>query len=290
LWNHVYHVEAENGKQYSLRLCSTAFQEKRWLEDELVWLDFVAGRRQVRVPRPIRNRQGDLLTIVCTPAGDRLSCLFEWVEGQPAQQCLTIPVMRRIGRAVAILHQLAREFAFPDKNNHFRHDYRYDSSLVESHRDWIDVHQEEIGAEHVTLLYAAIERLSEELARIGETPDNFGFIHADLHFGNFLVQDGQVSVIDFDQLGRGHYLYDIAVLLVELLNEPEQFPARWQSFLAGYQKVAVLPFRQESELDPFIVAVNLAFLDWVYNTPNPAVREEKMPWVPATYESIQKRL
>jgi Ser/Thr protein kinase RdoA (MazF antagonist) len=101
---------------------------------------------------------------------------------------------------------------------------------------------------------------------------------------------GQVSLIDVDQLGRGHYLYDIAVLRVELLDEPAQFPARWQHFKAGYQEAAPLPFQAERGLDPFIVAVHLAFLDWVYNAPIPAVRQEKMHLVPAIYESIRRRL
>lgn len=78
--------------------------------------------------------------------------------------------------------------------------------------------------------------------------------------------------------------------MVELLDDPGLFPARWQSFLAGYQAVAPLPFQDESELEPFIIAVHLAFLDWVYNAPNPAVRQEKMPSIPAVYRSIRKRL
>jgi hypothetical protein len=78
--------------------------------------------------------------------------------------------------------------------------------------------------------------------------------------------------------------------MVELFDEPEQFPACWQNFRAGYQAVASLPFQDERELDPFVVAVHLAFLDWVYNAPNPAVRQEKMHLVPAVYESIRRRL
>jgi Ser/Thr protein kinase RdoA (MazF antagonist) len=290
LGNRIYRVEMKKNRRFSLRICPAIFQNRQWLEDELIWLEFVASRNQIQVPRPVRNRQGDLLTVTPTSEGDLLSCVFEWVEGQEVRTCLTIPLMREIGRTVASLHQVARQFTFPAKDNPFRADYRYDSTLAASHRAWIELHQAEIGAENASLLYAAIEQLIAELEHIGETPHNFGFIHADLHFGNFLVQEGRVSVIDFDQLGRGHYLYDIAVLVVELFDDLEQFEPRWQSFIAGYQEVTPLPFHDESELDPFIVAVNLAFLDWVYNAPNPAVRQEKMRWIPATYESIQKRL
>ncbi len=105
-----------------------------------------------------------------------------------------------------------------------------------------------------------------------------------------MVNESQVSVLDFDQLGRGHYLYDIACLMVELMDDVEQFPMRWASFKRGYQTVIELPFRQEIELEPFIVAVKLAFLDWVYNAQEPNVRKTKMPLVPATYESIRKLL
>ena len=34
----------------------------------------------------------------------------------------------------------------------------------------------------------------------------------------------------------------------------------------------------------------LAFLDWVYNAPNPQVREEKMRWVAGVYASIRARV
>lgn len=290
LWNRTFRIEAENGQLYSLRLCPPVIQERQSLEDELVWLEFVASHRQVCVPRPVRNQQQDLITAISTAEGERLSCLFEWVEGEPAQKNLTPHVMRKIGQAVATLHKIARESDGPFRNDSFRSDYHYDSRLAASHREWIKEHQAEIGVENVALLYTAVEWLISELGCIGETKDNFGFIHADLHFGNFLVQDGEVSVIDFDQLGRGHYAYDLAVLMVELFSEPENYAERWLNFAVGYQQIAGLPFREQRELNPFIVAVNLAFLDWIYNSPNPAVRKQVAGQIPATLASIKERI
>ena len=62
------------------------------------------------------------------------------------------------------------------------------------------------------------------------------------------------------------------------------------SFGAGYQGVTPLPFAAESELGVFTVAVNLAFLDWVYNSPNAAVREQIGPRLGATLASIRERV
>jgi Ser/Thr protein kinase RdoA (MazF antagonist) len=288
--NEVYCLATSSDKRYSLRICPVTFQNPQWLADELTWLDFVAQRNRVTVPRPVPNQQGELLTSIATPTGIRYSCLFDWVEGNPVQQCLTLPVLYNMGRAVATLHQISKEFGFPTSDNPFRNDYRYDRTLILSHRDWIGVHHAEIGVERVALLNAAVEWLLDHMAQIGETPANFGFIHADLHIGNFLAQNDEVSVLDFDQLGRGHYLFDLAQITVELSEEPTLFAERWQSFLKGYESITPLPFDNVREIEPFVVAVHLAFLDWVYNSPNPAVRQGKMAALPACYAAIQQRL
>ncbi len=290
LWNRVYRVKAENGQQYSLRLCSLQIQNKQVVEDELNWTELVANQHVLQVPRPVRNLQNELITVVATAEGQRLSCLFEWVIGEPAQNQLTPSVMHQIGIAVAKLHEIARKFSPPLVENDFRNDYRYGRRLAASHKEWIVEHQAELGIENVTLLHSAVDWLLDELTRIGETDDSYGIIHADLHFGNFLVQDGEICVIDFDQVGCGHYLYDLALLMVELVNEPVDYSECLHAFKAGYQQTVALPFMLESELDPFIVAVNLGFLDWVYNTPNSTVREQMGARLPATFESIKIRI
>jgi len=144
----------------------------------------------------------------------------------------------------------------------------------------------------VLKMWPCFDYVVTQLDQVGKDRADYGLIHSDLHFGNFLVQravhQDQVSVIDFDQLGWGHYNFDIACVMIELQDEPDDFDERWAHFLQGYQTVAPLPFQGQAELAPFVVANNLAFLDWVYNASNPQVREEKMKWVPEIYESIRE--
>ena len=101
---------------------------------------------------------------------------------------------------------------------------------------------------------------------IDKTPQTYGFIHADLHPGNFIVNDRDIAIIDFDQLGRGHFCYDMAVMMVELFDEGDRFDPLWTSFKTGYQTVTPLPFDEDKALNPFVIAVNLGFLDWVYDS------------------------
>lgn len=289
-WNHIYRIDGAGGAAYSLRVTAPEFRERRWMEDELTFLDFAAEVGTIAAPRPVRNRDGELITALPTEAGERLACLFEWVEGEPSSRHLSPQVLRQCGRLTAHLHEIGRAFPFPDETNGFRKGYCYDQSLALEHREWIPQHRAEIGPKNEALLERAIDYAVAGMDRVGQTGQNYGIIHADLHFGNFLVHNGQVSLIDFDQLGRGHYCFDIAVLLTELYDDPETQARRWQAFKAGYAEITPLPFNDDAELDPFLVAVGLAFLDWVYNAPNPAVRAEKMRWVPGVYRSIQQRV
>lgn len=289
-WSHIYRVAAADGAVYSLRVCAPDFWGPQRMEDELAFLDFAAGMGTISAPRPVRNRDGHLVTAIPTPTGERFACLFKWVEGEPASRQLSPEVLRQCGRITAHLHEIGRAFPFPSEENDFRSGYRFDQPLALSHREWMVKHQAEIGPKNEALLHRAIDFVVGEMDRVGQSRATYGIIHADLHFGNFLVHNGQVSLIDFDQLGRGHYLFDIATLLMELYDDPETQPALWQAFKAGYAEVIPLPFSDDAELDPFIVAVGLAFLDWVYNAPNPQVREEKMRWVPGVYDSIRARV
>jgi len=290
LWNSTYRVMAEDGTRYNLRVCNPLFQDRRCLRDELVFLDFVAKRGQVGVPQPVPNRHNEFVTVVSTPEGNRLSCLFTWIKGREARDRLSAPVLHQMGRSVALLHEAARAYAFPADGDGFRKDYRYDEKLILSHREWVVEHAVEIGNERIALLYRAIDAVLTALTRDGKCRDNYGFIHGDLHLGNFIAQGEHVYVIDFDQLGRGHFCYDIATLMVDLLDEPGDFDARWNSFKAGYQAVTAHPFPDAQRLTPFVIAVELAFLDWYYNSMTPFARVHYTGRFQATYESIQNRV
>ena len=286
--NQVYCVESADQQRFSLRICGFPNMKPRSMVDEMVWLDFVAQHNPRLAPRPIANDRGEFVTVTATPEGERLSCLFAWIEGQELRGAATPLDLHKMGQSAAALHNIARAFPFPDATSDFRSDYRYDQSLMVSHRDWIEKHRDQIGAEQVALLDRAIDYVVAALDQLGTTHANYGVIHADLHLGNVLVHDGEIAIMDFEQLGRGHYLYDLTVLWTELQNEPQDFEPLWQSFVAGYAEVAEMPFTEPAELNPFIVAIQLNALDWIYNADNPAVRVDYGPKLPFYYASIQR--
>ncbi|MEM7129046.1 MAG: phosphotransferase [Chloroflexota bacterium] len=304
-WNITYCVTGANGQKYNLRICGAAMQDAERIHDEMIFLDFVAQRGQIRVPKPVRNVDGEFVTTVEADER-RICCLFEWIEGDVVRDALTDSVMHKMGRATAFLHQAAHAFRFPTPDDPFRRGYDYDEAVILQHREWMAALGDQISPERRELLNRAIDHVLAQFAQIPKHRDTYGFIHADLNPNNFVVtnvglEDEEVSVIDFEQLGRGYFCIDFANMKAELLDrygghsrlavsQNEGFMRKWNQYKAGYQTISSLPFTDEAELDPFIMTVDLNFLDWIYNTPTLHVREQYDERFQATHELIRLQL
>jgi amicoumacin kinase len=95
--------------------------------------------------------------------------------------------------------------------------------------------------------------LIQELQHLPTSPTDFGLIHGDLHFANFIIQPGgQATIFDFDDCVYGWFAMDIAMALFDVLvlynatreEEKQQFASFFLSnYLSGY--------RQENDLSLF---------------------------------------
>jgi Ser/Thr protein kinase RdoA (MazF antagonist) len=95
--------------------------------------------------------------------------------------------------------------------------------------------------------------LITELRSLPTSPPDYGLIHDDLHFANFLIQpDGRVIIIDFDDCVYGWFAVDVAMALFDVLvlydppddTESQRFARQFMtSYLDGYRK--------ENDLAPF---------------------------------------
>jgi Ser/Thr protein kinase RdoA (MazF antagonist) len=69
---------------------------------------------------------------------------------------------------------------------------------------------------------------------------------------------GRVGLIDFDDFGHGHRLYDLAVALWELRDEPDH-PAYRDALLSGYREHRDVDV---THLDDFIAVRQVVFDLW----------------------------
>ena len=212
----------------------------------LEWVRFLSREgAPVSAPLPsIRNRLLENLVLY----GTRYTLTaFEKAEGTLAENIppseWTDELFSAIGRAAGRLHSISARYK-PDRKSRIRPQW-FESSEIQ---------------EATTLLATSTDPAREKLASlIGElkhlptSPTDFGLIHDDLHFTNFLIQPGgPVTIIDFDDCGYGWFAMDVAMALFDVLVlyhlpdelEAQRFAARFMShYLAGYHL--------EQDLSPF---------------------------------------
>jgi Ser/Thr protein kinase RdoA (MazF antagonist) len=124
-----------------------------------------------------------------------------------------------------------------------------------------------------TVVADVIKKVWAVLQVLGEGPDTFGLIHADLHQRNYLFHNGRAGAIDFDDYGYGHWLYDLAVTLYCLRNHPD-FVALREAFLVGYRRSRSLSTEQEEHLGIFMALRTLQDLLWdIEERDQPAFRD-----------------
>ncbi len=277
-----YHVQAHDGHRYTLRSTPAAEQAARLLHDEVAWLDFVAPY-DVAVPAPIRNRAGALVTPV--DPHPYLACLFTWLEGQPATTGLAPAALYDLGHTIATLHCASRAFPLPT-DRPFRAGFTYDARLVVDHRTWLAQPHAARSTAQSAVVDATITYVLTKFTHMANDPANSGLIHADIHLGNLILAGDRVALIDFEQLGWGHFAYDLAVLYADLTYNAPGTAHHWPAVLAGYQSVAKLPYDTAADFAALLAAVHLAFLDWVYNAERPAVWQQQSPRIPAVYAAL----
>ena len=105
---------------------------------------------------------------------------------------------------------------------------------------------------------AGVEAVATRMADTFPDVDDVGLIHADLHLGNALFHRGGVKLIDFDDCGTGHRLYELAVALWELRDRPD-YSAFRDALLTGYREHREL---DATHLDDFVATRQVAFDLW----------------------------
>jgi Ser/Thr protein kinase RdoA (MazF antagonist) len=97
----------------------------------------------------------------------------------------------------------------------------------------------------------ALARVRAAAQALGQGPDAFGLIHADLHYGNLLFARDTVRAIDFDDCGFGFRLFDFGVMLSAPLSAEHE--AHLDAFIAlrlVQDALWILEWRRHPALGP----------------------------------------
>jgi Ser/Thr protein kinase RdoA (MazF antagonist) len=273
----------------ALRIGPVDGPDRAALLDELDWLTALDRDTGLAVPVPMANLDGDVITTVGIDGmvGPRPCILLRWVDGERAHPVLSAATARRIGAVMARLHVHAAGLppsALAARAPWGRARLGLDAAAIAA------VDHDGLAADELALVEGAVTRIDHELSAIGDRPAVWGPIHGDLHLDNLLVDGDRVGVIDFDDCGRGHYGYDLAVVLDairrRIADSDREYAALRSELLAGYTELRSLPATLDAELVTFRAVREIATLAFIVGATNAEIRM----WAPARIVEILANL
>jgi Ser/Thr protein kinase RdoA (MazF antagonist) len=215
----------------------------------------------VDTPRPIPDREGNLLCEVPIGSLTRNVVAFERMSGHEPDQSTSLPPwFRRLGELTARLHSHSRRW--PRARTFQRKTWDFDAMLGARPLwgDW----RAGLGLQESDkrLLQRVADRLAESLDAYGVESHRFGLVHADLRLANLLVDQDRLGVIDFDDCGFSWYFYDFAAAVSFIEHQPivPELQAEW---VDGYRKVAPISDDDEVMLPTFVMLRRMLLTAWI---------------------------
>jgi Ser/Thr protein kinase RdoA (MazF antagonist) len=225
------------------------------IRSEIDWLEAIAAESDLVVPRPVRATNGDAVVIAGSGVDSRACSVLRWIDGRIMEESARPGHLRRLGDAMARLHLHADVWSPPPGFTRITWDHEafFGDAMVYGETSAADC-----WALLPPGLRARFETVANRMGVVMAQAGDVGLVHADLHLGNAVFGGDRVGLIDFDDCGVGHRLYDVAVALWELRDEPD-YPAYHRALLDGYRRHRDIDV---DHLDAFIAARQVAFDLW----------------------------
>lgn len=203
----IFEVEAAL-RRYILRVSEFSKKKQAHTEFETGWIEYLAAQMEgiVKPKRSVNNR---LYEVIEADGKEYILTLQEKAPGKivniNAPEEFNEGLFYNLGMQMGHMHRLTMSYegnrscpAFKWNGPNF---WRGDIAILDE-----NVRQEE-------------KRLLKDLEQLPLGKDNYGIVHFDIHTDNFLVENGRITLIDFDACQFNWYAADIASALFFMVQK-----------------------------------------------------------------------
>ena len=266
-FNATFSVSTESGQKYALRLNINSTRTVSNILAETQWVRELARIPSVNVPTPIATLDDQFVVSALHEDSGQTICgvMYTWLEGEEIGDEPTLDQLRRVGQAIAHMHQNKSEFQLTDGA-----ELPTFNDFFWGTEDFLFSVQSTLSPENKTLMKQAHDLIMQFTNELYATSP-VRIIHADFHGWNLMWHEDQVFIFDFDDCGFGVEAQDIAVALYWLNT-----PTADSTLLEGYRSVRPLPAYSDKAMKALLLQRRLLLLNYLFETKN-AEHKEMLP-------------
>lgn len=238
--NFIYEYNKDN-QDYILRITHSDHRELNMVQAELEWLDYLA-KNDANVCMPVQSVNGNFVECVYHDNGTYfIITSFEKAKGaHMKKEDATPEFFEEYGRVIGKLHRLTKDYKPKDSSiKRFEWD---EETFLKKAQDYLPKEE-----------YVIYERLIQVMDYFNTLPkdrDSYGLIHTDIHAGNFFIDNGKITVFDFDDSSYKWFISDIAIALFYpiVFSIPNE---KRIDFVSFFMKHFIKGYREENKLDDY---------------------------------------
>lgn len=237
--NFVYQFRSDNHWKI-LRITHSSHRSENQILAELDWVNFLADHT-VSVAKPCSSKNHRLTEIFHVDDTYFTAVVFEFAPGQlienadPAEWNPNL--FRSMGRIIGSMHRIAK--VYDPIHLHQRRPQWYEVDLIRNARQYLPPEQMQAAEE--------LEDILTQFRQLPTSPDDYGLVHNDVNPTNFHVENGKITLFDFDDCAYNWFINDIAVaipLYSSMFKEPD-----WETRLCEYIVWFMQGYEEENHLD-----------------------------------------
>lgn len=270
--NFVYESVRE-GKPLVLRIAHQYHRSAKMVRGELEWMNYLY-ERGIPCPKPVVSLAGQLVEVVESGDSYFVACAFEKREGELPPSYKENPTLyQKLGQITGKIHALSKNYQ-PSSLAHRRYEW-HENNYLRKVKNYVPTELE--------LVHKRFDQLLQTIQALPKDNNGYGLIHGDISVGNFLVEQGSVSVIDFDECEYSWYMSDIAIALfyatplpnwggeVKRLEVARHF---YDNFMEGYSRENSLESHQLKHLPLLLKLREMLLFSAIYRSLYPDLMDD----------------
>ncbi len=205
-----YLIEASSGR-YILRAYRRSHRNLQQIEEETALL-LALKQAGISVSYPVTDSSGKVIQTLEAAEGKRHAVLFSYAPGKAVRQ-LTEQQLRILGREMARFHQVSSTLTLGKARWHFDTETTLFKPLALLEPAFSG------DAESYAWLQDTAKRIEQKLWQADTSGFSKGYCHFDFLPKNFHFDGDAITLFDFDFMGYGWLIYDIASFWQHLMLE-----------------------------------------------------------------------